>query len=426
MPSIWSSSNVTAAGTNRIPVDVSSSGGASHLTLDQVASYVGASAGNGVAGLTPDDGSSGAVAAANKAALQTALDAGGDVYVNNTGTIWIDGTVNIRDNTWLRARKGTMVKTRPGVNASALKNKAHATATNHATGNKNIVISDIIFDGNKSGQTTNFSTVDLRYVSKFRTEGCEFNNGLRTGAYHLSTQSSNGEGIVFRFCQWGYIDQCHTEYNAYDGFKTRGSTDLFFSNISGLDNGKSLIQLCYDPTFSANAKDSPSERIHVNGGTYVHTTGIPDLSSPTTSGVYLHGAVGCVVNGITVHGARQGIGGVEHMVRNICTNLSLRTRFATDLDGTSRSALDCEVAFNGGTVAGNYFGDVIIAPISGNNGKYITFVNNNHFVRGVRANVGEATGTWTINVSGNNCEISDAWIENVTVNNTGSGNTIDT
>ena len=376
-----------------------------------------------VSGLVAGD-SSAPVAAANKTALQTALTAGGNVYIATAGTYWIDATLNIGDNTWFHAMPGTIIKTRSAVNASCLKNVNHATASSLATGNKNFVVEDIIFDGNKSGQTTNFSTVDIRYCSHFRFDRCQFNNGLRTGAYHLATQSSNGEGIVLRFCQWGYIDNCHTEYNAYDGFKPRSSSDLFFSNISGLDNGKSLIQICYDPTFSVNAVASPSKRIHVNGGSYVHTTGVPDLSSPTTSGVYLHGAEDCEINGVTVHGARQGIGGVEHMLRNTCTNLNLQTRFATDLDGTSRSAIDCEVAFNGGTVSGNYFGDVTINPVSGASGKFVTFTSgsDSNTIAGIRGSVGGGSGTWTITTASNNNLITGMNITGLSITDTGTNN----
>lgn len=422
MPTVWSTNNVNPAGTQKIPVDTGVSGSPAHVTLSQIATFVGGGAG-GVVGLTPND--TGA-ATANRTALQTALTAGGYVYIAQAGTYWLDTTLNIGNNTFFNAMPGTTLKMINGANASVMKNVNYATATNLATGNSNIVVHNIIFDGNKDNQTINFSTVDLRYVSHFSFYRCEFNHALRTGAYHLGTQSSNGDGICLRFCRWGTVDTCHTEYNSYDGFKTRGSEDVTFSNITSLDNGKSLIQIAYDPPFSNRAVDSPSRRITVVNATCTHTTGVPALPAPTTSGVYLHGAVDCTISNVTINGTRQGIGGVEHMARNNCSNIVARTRFATDLDGVSRAAIETEPAFNSGFVGQNKFNNVTISPLSGANGKYISFVNDKNSCRDVFAQLGSGTGTWTITVTGNDNRITQALIENSSTTNTGTGNVIET
>ena len=425
MPIVWTSNNVTPDATYKVPVDTGASGNPSHITLDQVASWVGASQNKFVQGIVADDGSSGSVATANRTALQAALDVGGHVRIQGTGTLWIDTTLIVKSNTFLEIDPWFTIKNRAGVNAPVLKNYNYSAAS-LAAGDSHIYIHGGIFDGNKANQTVAFTTVDIRRVSNFIFDKCHFNNGLRTGAYHLSTASSNGEGIVMRYSQYGTVRDCFASYNAYDGFKVRGSTDITLMNIKGLDNGKGLLQISHDPT-DATAVGSPSRRIKMIGGECVHTTGVPDLSAPTTVGVYLHGAVDCTIIGLSVDGTRQGIGGVEHMARNVCDDLNLRTRFATDLDGVSRAVIETENAFNGGFVGNNSFTNVKITPLSGANGKYIALQGDENAVRNVQAVLGSGTGTWTATTSGNNNKVTDARLEDVSTSGFGAnGNTIET
>jgi hypothetical protein len=326
--------------------------------------------------LTAGDASA---ASANVTALQAALTAGGMVTITVPGTYFVNATLTIPSNTKLSGVPGVTLKAAPSMSASILQN-----ATRTGGGDSNIVVEDIIFDGDKANQSVAFSTVDFLIVKHFRFERCQFNGALRTGTF--PTVSSDGEGLVLRQCQFGYVGRCHAQDNAYDGFKTRYCTDILFQNNTAYNNGRSGIQISYQ-TSNTNF----SERVVVDGLTVLHDTGTPDASAPVTSGVYLHTANRCIISNVAINGVRQGVGVYENSNDNIFSNLNLRTRW------TAFAAVHVEVG-TGFTCNRNMFNGVTIRPLSGANGEYIRINQGGSFNRfaNIWASSGDGSGTWTV------------------------------
>jgi hypothetical protein len=355
----------------------------------------------------PTAGGAGA-ASANAELLNNALASGGTILLPIPGTYYINSTLRIPSNAAFIGAPGVVIKSAPGMNAPVLRN------ADRSGGDSHITIADLTFDGDHANQTVAFSTVDLSLVTYFWVERCVFKGGLRTGVF--PRVSSNGEGLVLRQCQFGHVTGCHAEGNVYDGFKTRQSSDIIFTSITAKDNGRSGIQLA----FTHNSRLTPSERITVNGLTTWHSTGAPTAPSPTTSGVYIHGANHCVLNNIVSHGPWQGIGLTENSCDNVFGNVVIRQNY-----GGSKAGIHLEDNGAGSSADRNMFNNVNLQPLSGESGRLIRIEANcsNNAIRNVSGGAGGGSGIWTVEVAGASAarnQFSDGLLTNYSLADAGT------
>jgi hypothetical protein len=359
-----------------------------------------------VAGLVAGDTAS---AAANTAAIQAALTAGGTVRISTAGVYWINDTLLIGSNTTFEGVMGVEIKMASTTSKAVLANLTPSTLTD-----TNISVKNIIFNGNKAGKTTAYSTVDFQRVTYFWFERCEFLEGLRTGTF--PSVSRRGEGLEIRGSQFGWVSDCYAALNEYDGFKVRNSKDIMYTNIIGQNNARSAIQIAFDSEIDV-ATVSFSERIVVNGVSCLHDTGTPGAAAPTTSGVYFHGAVRCTVNNVVVNGMRQALGFIEESHDNVITGVQARCRW------TTKAAIDFE---GGPSTNRNIVVGVNLRPLSGADGQHVHFDGGADFnrVSNLWATNGDGTGTWNaavIDSGADRTQLND-WLvgSGATVSNSGS------
>lgn len=406
MTGIYSAASATINDDLRIPASSSTSSSPAQVSCGDIARFISGK----VLGLVASDSGS---AASNRTIIQAALNSRAVVYIDTPGIYYVDSTLTIGANTSLIGVQGVTLKNTTGKNSSVLKNKNTSSVVD-----TNIYVSDIIFDGDKSNQTTNFSTVDLAYVEYAKLERCQFNGALRTGTY--PSVSSNGEGIVLRHCRYVDVIDCHAKDNTYDGFKTRTSFDCTFTNITATDNGRAGIQISYD--ISGSPADG-SERIVVNGITVNHSSGTPSAAAPSTTGVYFHGASRCTVNNVNVKGTWEGIGLVDSSKYNVISNATLRTVHSTN---------EASIAFDGLNADGNVISNFTITPLSGESGNYIRFYGDSAYNRVSNGilELGGGTGTWAVDLvaSGMSCDWNQVTdivsISGYSTSDTGSNNTV--
>lgn len=332
---------------------------------------------------------SSSAAAVNTNILQAALTRGGLVYIDRAGTYWINASLVPIANNMLVGVQGVIIKMANACNVPCVKNANRSSAVD-----TNIFIQGIKFVGNKANQTVAYSTVDMMYAAGFFAFNCEFDEGLRTGTFGVD-QSSDGEGLVLRNTAKFTVMACKASNNDYDGFKTRFSTGTF-TDCKAYENGRSGIQIA-----GTNGSEDTeySSNVVVNGLYVYHSTGTPDAASPTTSGIYFHGAINCAANNITVYGTRQAVGFSGLSTDNVIHNVTANCRGVAGVGTIHFSSTGSPMFVNRNAVTG-----VTLRPISGASMEHITYSASSSYNR-VQINygsVGAASGTWTItNASGN-------------------------
>lgn len=332
--------------------------------------------------------------------IQAAINAGKKVVLA-IGTCAISSSITLPDYTNLSGfGYNTYLKAAAGLNSPIL------TEAGNGSGNTGLTIEDMRVDGDKTNQTSAFSTLDFDNIQYSTFKNLHVTGGLRTGTY--PSVSGDGDGLVLRNSKYNQIIGGVYSENAYDGIKLRNSDYNNISNVICVDNGRAGIQISIQGT-----DDYPSNYNAISNVIVEHSTGTPHQSSPVTSGIYIHGGNFNIIENAVVYGTRQGFGLWPYSSDNLFGGGVIRNRFA---DG--KASIDIESA----NCHRNSFGHIIVRGLSGLNGEYIMVTGASHYNKFFSSHFarGDGTGTWTVTNAGNHFSLFDNVLTDMSLTNTGN------
>ncbi|MCT9624270.1 hypothetical protein HWD94_03920 [Pseudarthrobacter equi] len=322
----------------------------------------------------------GPIAGDNRARLQAAIDlaaASGKPLFIKAGTYAISASLTLPSGVTVEGEgPATKIITATGANCAVFVN---ADTTN---GNSDITVRSLYADGNKANQTTAFSVLHFRKVTKSTLANLTVARGKRTAAYPVGNR---GEGIELEYSDYNTIENIHAIECDYDGVKLRTSHFNKINNLIADDCGKGALQLAFVQGLDENLATSSSIWNTASNITARHSTGQPpNAFSPETNGITLHCASHNTISNVVVSGTQRAIataGFDTSVVRNKVTNITGETRTLTPLGV--------------GVGTQNLYSNGSISLMSGTGGFYIEMNGLRNEVRNFVFDQGGATGNWT-------------------------------
>lgn len=242
------------------------------------------------------NGSTSAQAVINQAI--SALPSYGGKVILLEGTYLVDGSIAINDRVTIKGQgEATIIKVRDGLNA----NITVIVNSNSVTGNADIEIEGITFDGNRANNSSGVqsgisfsrasaSKVNFCSVRNFRNAGIVFQSSSRDSSVLSNTISGNDVGIV--------IDSSEA-MNIRNNFIVQNTTDNIYANNSSsiLSSGNFLMNAA-----NGVAAFGSSSGLNINSSIITGNASGVYLSSTSETIIYgnlLRGNTGSAIDALT-------------------------------------------------------------------------------------------------------------------------------
>jgi len=283
------------------------------------------------------------------------------------------------------------------------------------------VIKDLRCDGDYANQTAYTNVIYFTGSTQCKFINLWVTGANRTGTYGVD-ESCCGDGLRLASCTYMTVSGGYYYDNKYDGIKSMGSDYCQYENITGWDNGRSVIQLAYGEDVITNY----SLYNNIENVIGYHSTGTPDASSPNTAGIYLHTASYNTITGFNLWGFRNPIGLYDGSSYNVFTSGNLGVR-AGGGNGARPGISLGGLGVTDGTDF-NLFNNIEITGVSGDTGEYIYIAADapgNKFAN-VLGTRGSGTSTWkvTITSGATGTRFRNCSFTSVSFNDSGTNTTI--
>jgi len=329
----------------------------------------------------------GVLFATSGAGIQAAIDdlpAGGGTVFIPAGTYTVSAPITVPSNVTLEGEGyATYIVAATALNDNVIEND------DAVGGNTQIILKNLRVDGNKANQTVAFNTVYMEKVTYSIFENLWVSNALRTGTF--PTVSSLGEGL--RLTGDSNYNQVIGGYyydNSYDGIKIRETSN--WNTITGatfVNNGRAGVQI------SGTSSSETANYNTISNCIVYHPTGTPSASSPTTSGVYIHGGRYNTCSNNNIYGVRQGYATNDSSDDNVFTGGTIRINYS------DKACIEIEPDTAGVQSSRNIFSNIDIRGLTGSNGEFFTHNGRGDFnkIQNCVFSIGAGTGTWTFNIN---------------------------